>query len=270
MSVFVLPNRDNIKKWTCPNCGRVLDAYRIDKHLPACPKQPAMLERLAEVLPDPDNPEVIIAYNRYKTLRINDPELPSWTIILSTWGEWSAVAKEFGLVTVEEFEQRKGDGSLLPATIAELRRLSNELYEGVVGPSYSDYMELSDKATGAQRCKVLVNKFGAWEDVLAAVDLKHETWEYYWHARKMRRDAAKAAAVDPEAALDAPLGSGETLSAFPLPKRPVPVIMAQPTPDKLGMIYKLPKLPDDIAPRVYGHVVSQVIETARETRYTFR
>jgi len=267
MATFSLPNRDNIAKWTCPHCRRQLDAYRKPTHVEACPKRPAAMKRLAEVLPDPDNPGVIIAYNKYKAARDNDPELPSCTIVASTWGEWSNVAHAFGLVTWDEFEQRKGDGSLLPATIAELRRLSNELYDGKIGPNYSDYLEGVDPAAGAQRAKTLTIKFGDWETVLAAVDLQSESREYYWHARVMRREKRKHA--DPEAALNAPLGPGETL-ATPMPPRPVPVIVAQPTPDKLGMIYRLPKLPDDIAPRVYGHVVSSVVEMPRETRYQFR
>lgn len=270
---FTLPNRDNIKKWTCPHCGREMDAYRKPKHLDACPKRPGMLERLAEVLPDPENPAVIIAYNKYKLMRDNDPELPSWTIMLFTWGEWSEVAHAFGLVTCQEFERRTGEGSMLPATITELRRLSNELYDGIIGPSYSDYLELADKSSGAQRAKVLNNKFGDWGNVLAAVDLQHESWEFYWHARQMRREERKKATpADPEAALDAPLTPGEDLAIPPsnIPAKPIPVITAQPTPDKLGMVYRLPTLTDDIAPRVYGHVICQVVDLPREVRYTLK
>lgn len=270
MTGFVLPTRDNIRKWTCPHCGREMGAFRQETHLGACPKRPKIMARLAEILPEADNPGVIIAYNKYKVMRDADPELPSWTIMLATWGEWSSVAHAFGLVTWDEFEQRKGEAALLPATVAELQRLSNDLYDGKIGPNYTDYMEGVDPASGAQRVKTLVAKMGDWGNVLAAAGLKHESKTYYWHARVMRREEAKRRTSDPEAALNAPLQPEEALSIPPDVARPVPVIVAQPTPDKLGMIYRLPKLPDDIAPRIYGHVISQVVELPRETRYQLR
>lgn len=166
--------------------------YRKPKHLGACPMQPKMMARLSNVLPDLKNPNVIIPFWKYKGLCRKNADLPSATILFATWGKWSTLAHAFGLITWEEFEQYEGGKSLLPATLAELRRLSVEFYGGKIGPCFSDYRESMNPATGAQSTKTILKKSGTWKNALAFVGLRLESPRFYWHAREWRHNATTA------------------------------------------------------------------------------
>jgi hypothetical protein len=256
----------------CQYCGVELEAYRIPNHESnVCAKRPEGLAILAELLSDPDDPAVAIGYATYNALAKKDGDLPSVRAIVKAFGSWVNVVHVFGLVTRDEAAVHYR--GLLPATVEELHRLSKCYYDGEVGPNHSDYAEYADRHNGAQAADTLKKYFHNWTAVLSAAGLQHESATYYWQAREQRRQelkAAKAAAAQLEDALNAPLGRDETLTGAPeIPQRPVPVIAAHRLPGG-GMLYRLPKLPDDWAPRAYGIAVAAITVTNREERYMLR
>jgi hypothetical protein len=252
---------------TCRHCGRELLSNQIDNHeKKKCAKRPEALSMLREVLASGNDPSVALGWTTYIRLQQLDKRLPSFASIKFAFGSWREMIQALGFVSPREVNRR-----LLPASIDELRRLSQVLYDGEAGPNHSDYADHADRSGGAQSVDVLIDLCGSWDVVLAHAELKHENRVYYWHARQQRALGIKKPLHRSNGdSLDAPLGPDETLTGLPeIPQRPVPVIAAHRLPGG-GMLYRLPKLPDDLAPRVYGHVVSQVIETSREIRYSLK
>ena len=81
----------------CPHCGRAF-AYsgNVVQHAAVCPRNPAVRERLAAAIADPDNPGCAVSSSQYR--RVSGAlGLPSVEVLWRAFGRWEDVAAEFGL-----------------------------------------------------------------------------------------------------------------------------------------------------------------------------
>ena len=81
----------------CPHCGRAF-AYsgNVVQHAAVCPRNPAVRERLAAAIADPDNPGCAVSSSQYRRIA-GGLGLPSTETLARVYGSWAQVAAEFGL-----------------------------------------------------------------------------------------------------------------------------------------------------------------------------
>jgi hypothetical protein len=171
-------------KTTCPQCNM----QRIDMRRHVCPEDPAVVAWLARVLPDPDDPTRIITCQKYREL---PDKAIAQNVIDKAYGSWRGLAARYGLEVRRQRRDTDGPPKLDPASLAELRRLADELHGGEYGPSHGEYtLYAADTAMGTAGLK---KTFGTWAAVLAAADLRHGSHGYYMRASNTRRKAHEAA-----------------------------------------------------------------------------
>ncbi len=171
-------------KTTCPQCNM----QRIDMRRHVCPEDPAVVDWLAEHLPDPDDPTRIISCKAYRYL---PDKAIAQNIIDKAYGSWRGLAARYGLEVRSSKRPVDEPPQLDPASLAELHRLAIELHDGEYGPSHGEY---TIHATGpAMGTAGLKKMFGTWAAVLEAAGLRHGTHSYYVLAANARRRAHEAA-----------------------------------------------------------------------------
>lgn len=183
---ILLPRKQRTPKepTTCPACSM----QRIHMHCHVCPEDPEIVAWLAEHLPDPDDPSLIITCRMYKEIK---PAAISVASISRAYGNWEGLAARYGLKLRSQCRAADGAPQLDPASLAELHRLAIELHAGEYGPSHGEYtMHVAGKARAAEGLKKM---FGTWAAVIEAAGLRHGSHSYYVRAANTRRRAHEAA-----------------------------------------------------------------------------
>ena len=80
----------------CPYCARPIKGGKDAMHAAVCPRNPAVRERLASAIADPDNPGCARASSEYRRIA-GELGLPSTETLARVYGSWADVAAEFGL-----------------------------------------------------------------------------------------------------------------------------------------------------------------------------
>ena len=80
----------------CPYCARPIYGGKTAQHAAVCPDNPAIHERIAAAIADPDNPGCAIASSRYR-VTARGLGLPSTETLMRRWGSWEGIAAAFGL-----------------------------------------------------------------------------------------------------------------------------------------------------------------------------
>ena len=80
----------------CPYCARPIKGGKDAMHAAVCPRNPAVRERLAAAIADPDNPGGAVSSLQYR--RISGAlGLPSVEVLTRAFGSWAGAAAAFGL-----------------------------------------------------------------------------------------------------------------------------------------------------------------------------
>ena len=80
----------------CPYCARPIKGGKDAMHAAVCPRNPAVRERLASAIADPDNPGGAVSSLQYR--RISGAlGLPSVEVLTRAFGSWAGAAAAFGL-----------------------------------------------------------------------------------------------------------------------------------------------------------------------------
>ena len=80
----------------CPHCGRGIKGGKEAQHVAVCPCNPAVRERLAAAIADPDNPGGAVSSLQYR--RISGAlGLPSVEVLTRAFGSWAGADAAFGL-----------------------------------------------------------------------------------------------------------------------------------------------------------------------------
>jgi len=169
----------------CPHCHHKIGARWGERHLLTCPERPDTAAKIKQFLSDTAYHGTVIrgAYFYQEHYEAVDG-LPSPATLKRHFGNWAAVARWAGLEPYEELTRVR-----LELVRAELHRLSDELYDGIICPSAGDWQIYSP--TELPREELLRQTFGTWDQVAEAVSLRLESATYYRRASKQRQDAAE-------------------------------------------------------------------------------
>ena len=80
----------------CPYCGWELTPQICRRHLNACPRNPALRERIVAALSDAEHPGYAVIPLIY-TRRAARGRAPSPMLLYRAWGHWDVAAAYFGL-----------------------------------------------------------------------------------------------------------------------------------------------------------------------------
>ena len=109
--------------YVCPHCGRGWPPQWKARHIAACPRDPAVLQRLRAFLEDPDAPGHARSQPWYDQTAPAHGGLPERKALTAEYGDWGAVCRAVGLLPGQRrgFRRgsRKGSAAIEAAAIAE-------------------------------------------------------------------------------------------------------------------------------------------------------
>lgn len=167
--------------YLCPHCEREIPPHNYSRHVPICPAQSHIEERVFSVLRAYAVAGCAPAPDRYGHLIING-EMPGYGPLLNHYGSWDALCALVGLRPPGELREARRELSL-----DEMRRMSRELHDGRYGPSYAEFDAY--KCEDALRASTLTTIYDGWENALAAAGLRYADRPYYYAIAQIRATA---------------------------------------------------------------------------------